>query len=263
MLAALSAGDEGERPFEVGELSMTDAQLVWSDTSREQPFETTLGPVTFSLSDLHTKSDPDSPFEFEAVTESGESLVWDGTLSLSPFRSRGSWEMRGLRLSKYETYLAEVSPWELTSEVIDASSFYEINWADGTMSYQLSEGRFEVADLKATSGPGSGDEQAFGEFMVQGLEFDSLQRSLRIERVWLGEGGGSLKRGQSGWNWMGINFDDGDKQGLDLETARIDEFELREVDVHISDLAGPKPIDFDTKITWATLERLNLMRLAQ
>ena len=60
---------------------MTDARLGWIDNSREQPFETTLGPVTFSLSNLHTKSDPDSPYEFEAVTESGELLVWDGTFS--------------------------------------------------------------------------------------------------------------------------------------------------------------------------------------
>ena len=89
VIEGLSGEGSDSRPLDIGQLTVTDAQLVWSDASRNRPFETTFGPITFSLSDFHTKSDPNSPYEFEALTESGESLAWDGTLSLSPLRSEG------------------------------------------------------------------------------------------------------------------------------------------------------------------------------
>lgn len=268
VMTALAADEAGGRPFEVGEFSVTDAQLVWIDASREQPFETTLGPVTFSLSNLHTKSDPDSPYEFEAVTESGESLVWDGTLSVSPFRSQGRWEMRGLRVSKYEPYLDGISPLEFTSGVIDASSSYAIRWVDGALSYQLSEGEFAVAELRASSGAESDEAQSFGELTVQGLEFDSTQRSLRIDRVLMGGGRVSVQRDQEGWSWLGVTLGDGvtrdtDTPGMGWKAARIDELELSEIDVHINDLTAASPVEIDAKISRATMERWDLMRLGQ
>ena len=134
VIEGLSGEGSDSRPLNIGQLTVTDAQLVWSDASRNRPFETTFGPITFSLSDFHTKSDPNSPYEFEALTESGESLAWDGTLSLSPLRSEGRLAVQGLKLSKYTPYMDELAPLEFTSGVIDASSAYAIDWIDDALS---------------------------------------------------------------------------------------------------------------------------------
>jgi hypothetical protein len=268
VLTALAEDEEGARPFEVGRLSVTDAQLIWIDASRDQPFETTLGPVTFSLSGLHTQSDPNSPYEFEAVTESGESLVWDGTLSLSPFRSQGRWEMRGLRLAKYEPYLHEVSSMEFTSGVIDASSAYEIDWIDGALKYRLSDGQLVVNELTATTGPGSDLEQSIGKLTVAGLDYDSIHRTLTIGRVVASQGAITLQRDSIGWSWMDIKLGEDATRfdsagGLNLETARMDEMELNQIDVRIDDRSVAIPVEFEAKVTRATIEEWDLMRLSQ
>lgn len=59
ILAKLETEEADEtRPLDVGYLEVTDAQLELSDQSRSRPFASTIGPVTFSVSDFHTRIHP-------------------------------------------------------------------------------------------------------------------------------------------------------------------------------------------------------------
>lgn len=195
------------RPFDIERLSVTEAQLVWRDGSRAQPFETILGPVTFSLTDFHTQYDPDSPYQFEAVSESGESLVWDGTVSLSPLRSAGRFAIRGLRLPKYAAYLTELLPVEFRSGVLDVASAYEINWTDELLAYRLREGRLAATNLTLAAAGEELGAQSFGAFTVAGIEVDSTAREVSVEDVVLREGNVAFQRNpEGGVSWLGMEF---------------------------------------------------------
>jgi hypothetical protein len=67
---------------------------------------------------------------------------------------------------------------------------------------------------------------------------------------------------------MGITLGDGVARetaaaGLKLKAARVDELELSEIDVQIDDLVAATPVEINAKISRATMERWDLMRLAQ
>jgi len=52
----------------IGKLAVTDAQVSFADSSLERPYSTVAGPLTFTLHDFETVGDPDSPYQFEALT---------------------------------------------------------------------------------------------------------------------------------------------------------------------------------------------------
>ena len=74
--------------IEIGELAVTDAQVSFSDTSLDRPFSTVAGPLTFTLEKFRTAGDPNSPYQFQAVTAAGERFAWKGTVSADPVKSR-------------------------------------------------------------------------------------------------------------------------------------------------------------------------------
>lgn len=270
VIEGLSDDGRDSRPLDIGQLTVTDAQLVWSDASRNRPFETTFGPITFSLADFHTKSDPHSPYEFEAMTESGESLVWDGTLSLSPLRSEGRLAVRGLQLSKYTPYMDELAPMEFTSGVIDASSAYAIDWIDEALSYSLSHGDVSVKDLTVSSAATPDRPQSLATLAVSGLAIDSVSRTLAVENINLAEGGIAVSRDSDGLSWMGMRLGGEDQStpeatgiGAVFDTAVLGRVRLEQIDLSLTDHTLTDPVDLSGTISVAEVAQLDLADLAQ
>ena len=83
----------------IGRLDVTDAQVEFADASRERPFATKVGPVSFSLNDFHTVGDPRAPYRFEAATASGERIAWKGTMSADPVKSEGELVLTNINLA--------------------------------------------------------------------------------------------------------------------------------------------------------------------
>ena len=95
------------RPIRIASLKVSDARVAFADASRTQPFATTLGPLTFTLTEFRTVSERGAPYRFEAVSESGERLAWTGTLRAEPLHSSGEFAVENIVLAKYAPYYAD------------------------------------------------------------------------------------------------------------------------------------------------------------
>lgn len=110
------------RPVRIAQLRVTDSRFDFTDKSRGQPFTTTLGPITFSLTDFHTGGPRGAPHQFEAVTEAGEKIAWSGTIQAQPLRSAGKISLDDFLLVKHAPYYAELLNGSLTGGTLSRKS---------------------------------------------------------------------------------------------------------------------------------------------
>jgi hypothetical protein len=170
------------RPIRVGRLDVSGARIDFSDHSLEHPFQTAVGPLTFSLRDFRTVGTRGAPYHFEGVTEAGERLVWNGTLSAHPLESRGEFDVTNLVLKKYTPYIERLTRAELTDGVLSASGRYVADFDPNKRTLTLSDSEVHLRGLKVS-------ERSSGKFAagLDALDLTGIQADAVAMKVVVGK----------------------------------------------------------------------------
>ena len=200
------------RPIRVGHLSVTGARLVFEDRSRKEPFVTTVGPMTFTLSHFSTAPQPGAPYRFDAVTEAGERLAWSGTLEAVPLGSVGDFHIESIELPKYAPYYAQWVSADLASGRLSLSGHYELSLAEGAPVMKLTDGTVAVQALKVSEKGSREVAIDLPSIEVAGIPADALARKADIQSVSIA--GGRLavssqqgRRRSISWPWSRLRKD--------------------------------------------------------
>lgn len=251
-VAAAPAGKEQPaRPVRVGRLHVSEARIEFSDAAARQPFATTLGPVSFTLTNFHTVSEQGAPHHFEAVTEAGEQITWTGSLLANPFRSRGTFSLENIVLSKYMPYYPHQVNAEIAGGTLSVRGRYDANLAAGRRVLQLMDGAVQLRGLKVLESPRGAAALELASVDVAGIEADAMTQKARIASVTLAGGAARIRREKDG----SLNVQTMLKP--DPAVARpapatptgpaprpdvtVGELALRDFRVEVSDLAAPHP----------------------
>lgn len=132
------------RPVRISHLEVKDAAVSFTDATRATPFATTLGPLTFAVTEFRTVSAPGAPYSFAAVTESGEKLRWNGTLQSAPYRSVGELVLEDIVLPKYAPYFADRVQADLTDGRLSVRGRYELNLDPQKQVMKLLDGALQL-----------------------------------------------------------------------------------------------------------------------
>ena len=263
---ASSTGKPG-RPITVGRLAVSGASLEFSDRSRQVPFATTVGPMTFLLSRFSTAPQVGAPYRFEAVTESGERFAWSGTLQAEPLASVGGFKVENLELPKYAPYYADQVNADLTGGMLSASGRYELSLEKDSPLMRLHDGDLRLRGLKLT-------ERASHEVAVDlpvvdvvGVEADALARKAAVKAVTVTGGRVQVRRDKDG----AINLlamarpavpsaaaAPAAPGGSRLPDASVDRITASNLEIDFTDLAGTRPARIGLKDIQFSLERLSL-----
>lgn len=192
---------KGLWPIRVDVLTVTDARIDFADHARSRPFLSTVGPLSFRLDNFYTGAGDDAPYSFSASTESGESLVWNGTVSVPAASSSGTFEIKGIVLGKYAPYYAMFFPGEVRSGRLDLAGHYTLGLGGESPEFNLRDGAFSLRDLQVgTAAVGAGDAPVidFPWLSVEGVDADLASRSLHVRRIGLEHGRLNLRREPDG-----------------------------------------------------------------
>ncbi len=242
--------------WEVGRLQVSEAKIEFADASRATPFATTFGPVSFSVREFHTRGDPEAPYSFNAVTESGEQLSWSGTLSLTPLRSTGRLALVDFQLKKYEPYYRNAVGFRVQTGALSAKANYELAVGSQGMEGRLGRGELHLADVGLSDSGESAPSINLARMDVTGIEYASTSQQLIIGALeWVG-GQVVAKRGAQGIDlqrWF--EREPGGKEPNNL-AVKVSRLGVRDVDVRWRDETPSRPVAVDTK-----LEKLVVMNL--
>ncbi len=177
------ASPEPGRPIRIEQLTVTGAAVAFSDRSREQPFETDLGPLTFRLENFLTAGDPKAPYQFSAATEAGESFSWRGTVSIDPIRSAGEFSLGKIALKKYAPYYAGFVNADLLDGSLDVIARYSIDLADATRELTLVDAQVKLSHLQVAARGSTEPLIDLPLISIDGLSANGLTASATIERI--------------------------------------------------------------------------------
>lgn len=191
------------RPVRVDHLTLTEARAEFRDLAPAKSFTTTLGPISFAATDFATAGDDHAPYTFEAVTESGEKLSWQGTIRAAPFRSRGELVLAGLVLPKYSTYHAGGHGIEVLDGNLTVRGRYDVSLEEGHRVLKLLDGSVGIRSLRLA-------DRASGEVVLDlpkadliGAAADGLARTASVREVVLADGRVVVRRERGGeLNWV-------------------------------------------------------------
>lgn len=267
--AAPPAPATPSRPLRVVALKVAQARVEFADRSRTQPFATTLGPLSFDLKNFRTVTGNGAPYQFEAVTESGERLRWVGTLIAAPFRSEGELVLENILLPKYAPYYADAIRADLTSGRLTVRGRYAIDLTPDRQVLRLAEGAVSLQGVKLQERGTEVVALDLPAFAVTGVQFDALQQSGVIGQVQASDGRVVVRReADGGLNWLAMlpppTAAAAAPAGAPaappaaLPDVRVTRVDLRNFQIELTDLAGPRPAKLGLGGLQFTLENLSL-----
>jgi hypothetical protein len=256
------------RPIRIGHLSVTGAKVVFEDRSRKEPFATSVGPMTFTLSGFSTAPQPGAPYRFDAVTEAGERFAWSGTLEAAPLGSVGDFRIESIDLPKYAPYYADWVNVDLASGSLSLSGHYELSLAEGSPVLRLTEGKVAVRALKVSEKGSREVAVDLPSINMEGIRADALARKADIESVSIAGGRLGVRRSQEGTiNLLAMvapreepapASGPGPAGSSAMPQATIEKVEVRDLEVALTDLAGPRPAHLDLTHIQATVANATL-----
>ncbi|MDD3180860.1 MAG: DUF748 domain-containing protein [Opitutaceae bacterium] len=186
------------RPVRIGRLAVTGAQLDFADLSRRLPFRTVIGPVAFTLTDFRTAGERGAPYQFAAVTETGEKLMWKGSLRAEPFRSQGEFSVENLALPKYAPFYADLVRADLLEGKLSVQGRYEIDLDPAKRVLRLQEGGMQLRTLRVAERDSTTAVLELPALDVAGVVADAVAMKVSIARIGLQGGRVAAQRDAAG-----------------------------------------------------------------
>ncbi|MHB9005684.1 MAG: DUF748 domain-containing protein [Limisphaerales bacterium] len=125
------------------DLIVTNGHVGFADLARRTPFRTDYKPINFDLRQFTTRPDRQTPYSFEASSDSGRSLAWEGTITAQPAASSGAFKIEGIRLPPHSPYVEDFTRAQLTDGNLSLAAGYHFSM--GTNGLELG-----VSNLVAT-----------------------------------------------------------------------------------------------------------------
>jgi hypothetical protein len=234
------------RPVRVGSLKVNEARAEFADQSRPQPFATTLGPLTFAVTEFRTTGASGAPYHFEAMTESGEKLAWTGTLSAEPLAAKGEMRLENIVLAKYAPYYANLMRTDVVEGKLTMGGRYEINLTEGQHQLQLKDGMVQLRGLKLLERANQETVAVWPALDITGINADGLAQKARIKAVTIAGGSLRLRRDADGsLNVVKmLQSELSTSVSATLPDVTIGEVAVKDISVDVTDLAAPRPAQF-------------------
>ncbi len=238
-------------PVRIGSLKVKEARVHFADHTQAQPFTTVLGPLTFAVTEFHTAgARRDAPYNFEAVTESGERLSWAGTLSANPVSSVGELRLENIVLAKYAPYYAARIQADLADGKLFLRGRYEFNLAEGSPVMKLIDGALQLRNVKVTERATREPLVELAALDVAGVTADALTRKAAIESVTLTSGSVRGRREKDGTLNLLAQLApppsappaSAASAAAPLPEFMIGEVSMRDCAAELTDLAAPRPV---------------------
>jgi uncharacterized protein involved in outer membrane biogenesis len=161
-------------------------RIAVSDRSGRQLYETELGPLNLSASDINTLPNQEGNQQLVVQTRAGGRLEWSGKMTLRPFIATGHISLVGQKLPEMSAYLPEDLLATIDDGALDTAFDYNMAIDEGKVSAEIANLKLAVRNLgiaqRSDAGAGP-DLLRLGELVVEGGHLAWPQRALSVRRI--------------------------------------------------------------------------------
>ena len=233
----------------IDRLTVSRAELDYTDASRAEPFTTHVGPTTFVLREFRTSGGPGAPGVFKATTEAGESVEWSGRLALAPLRSNGEVRFAKIALKKYAPFYDRLVQFDVLNGTLDAQAPYEFSIENNKPQIRISEAAIQGQGLELSERGKTEAVVNLKAFEVAHAAFDLQANAADIRQLSFVGGSLLVRRDASGINLAKIlaptagtpSSGPSAASSTPALSAKLDEVTAKDFTFSVEDKSTPRP----------------------
>jgi len=134
-------------PVEIGLLEINKGIVEYRDQSKPKPVSVDIVPIHIALRNFSTIQGSDNAYAFTAEIGEGESVFWEGTVSLEPVESDGKFRIAGLQIGTLYQAVQDQFRFDVQKGEIKLSASYHVDMREQEPRVTMDHGQLHVRDL--------------------------------------------------------------------------------------------------------------------
>jgi len=188
-------GQVAEKPAEPGStprlllqhVAISGGVFRFTDQTLQPAAVARFDPVDFEIQDLATLPEHDGEHRLSARLPGGGSLQWQGKLSLAPFDSSGSIELKDGKLATLWRFAQDKLALAEPEGAFAIGLRYQLGYREAALDLRTEDMVFRLQDL-ALAKPGGEPLARLATLALENGRFDLRKRSISFRKVHAGEG---------------------------------------------------------------------------
>ncbi|MGA6829125.1 DUF748 domain-containing protein [Nitrospira sp. NS4] len=170
-------------PLEIGLLTIERGIVDFRDESKRKPFEMSIVPVQISLRNFTTVQGGENAYAFTAEIGKGESLAWEGRVSLEPLESDGKLSLSGVNLKALYEYVRDRVGFEVNRGQLSVGGQYHFDLKGAAPNVVVKDGTLSILDLAIGEKGSEAPVITIPSFSIDGINVDLLKRQAAAAHV--------------------------------------------------------------------------------
>ena len=166
----------------IGLFRMDAGQVHFEDRTLATPYTADLAPLSFELRDFSTTESTDNAYDLHAQADSGATLDWSGSMTLTPFTSQGRFKFANINARRHWAYLREAAGLDVSSGELGFDGSYDVS-IDKTTDFKAMLNRLEMADLGIKPIGQEIETARFEKLALSNATFDLAKHTAGVEKI--------------------------------------------------------------------------------
>ena len=178
--------------------AINEGRIFLVDNRQSTPARLTLEKLQLQVKNLATITNHNGSYAISVLTEQGESLQWDGEVSLAPFSSTGRLSLKGIRTASLWKFFKDTTNLEKPTGLLTITTGYHLDAAANPMQMTLDGLKISLADLSLQL---LHAEKAFLQLKTIDLDaphFDLATRQLQVGKLQVEKGTVDVRINETG-----------------------------------------------------------------
>jgi len=166
----------------IGLFQMDAGHVHFEDRTLATPYTADLTPLSFELRDFSTTESTDNAYDLQAQADSGATLAWSGSMTLTPFTSQGRFTFANINAGKHWAYLRDAAGLDVSSGLLGFDGSYDVR-IDKTTELKVTLNQLEMVELGVKPIGQEIETARFEKLRLANASFDLAQRTAGVEKV--------------------------------------------------------------------------------
>ena len=169
--------------IEIEHFELSQGIVEFRDDSKPTPYSLDIVPIRIELKDFHTKPGGDNTYAFTAELGKGETLAWEGMVSLEPIQSSGKFALSGVNLHSLWPYLHDRFRFDLTDGTFSAAASYAFDAGGSPLNLHVSRANARIQNLKLQEDGSLDPVISIPIVTVDGVDVDLAKQSVSVDSI--------------------------------------------------------------------------------
>ncbi len=170
-------------PLLIDKISLQNGGLKLTNFQPSNAVVHQVTPISFDLEDFSTKLNEDGQYKLDIALGTGQTINWNGLISVNPIHSSGSLDLSGIKVHELWPYLQDVVPYQLINAIASVKGDYEVSLLKDELALKIENSLIDIDSIKLTSENTPDGLVAVKQIHIGPSHFDLQEKNIIIKQV--------------------------------------------------------------------------------